>query len=124
MVELRTIGGDQVDRFLARVPLENWENSCFRSPRYGEMCSSLAKCFNSWVKDECFLPITSMLDQIRKKMMSMATERRKDSKGWATILCPQMELKLAERIEKARSLDMIRFDDYVFQVISKNSELC
>ncbi|KAF9621123.1 hypothetical protein IFM89_016617, partial [Coptis chinensis] len=122
MIELRTIGDDQVDRFLARVPLENWANSCFRGSRYGEMCSSLAECFNSWVKGDRFLPITSMLDEIRKKMMNMATERRKDSKGWATILCPQMELKLTERIDKARSLDVIRSDDYVFQVISKNSE--
>ncbi|KAF9598261.1 hypothetical protein IFM89_026092 [Coptis chinensis] len=120
MIELQTIGGDQVDRFLAKVPLENWANSCFRGSRYGEMCSSLAECFNSWVKGERFLPITSMLDEIRNKMMSMVTERRKDSKGWATILCPQMELKLAERIDKARSLDVIRSDDYVFQVISKN----
>ncbi|KAF9598579.1 hypothetical protein IFM89_028206 [Coptis chinensis] len=87
MVELRTIGGDQVDRFLAGVPLENWANSCFSGTRYGDMCSSLAECFNSWVKDEHFLPITSMLYQNRKKMMSMVTERRKDSKVWA-ILCP------------------------------------
>ncbi|KAF9597613.1 hypothetical protein IFM89_020092 [Coptis chinensis] len=81
MVELRTIGDDQVDRFLARVPLENWANSCFRGSRYEEMCSSLVDCFNSWAKDKCFLPNTSMLDQIRKKMMSMVSEWRKDSKG-------------------------------------------
>ncbi|KAF9596531.1 hypothetical protein IFM89_012262 [Coptis chinensis] len=104
MAELLNIGGDAVSNFLSRAPYDNWANAYFCGAWYGEMCSSLVECFNSWIDKEHHLPITAMLDEIRMKMMKMASDRRMECKNWKTIICPKMEVKLAERIEEACSV--------------------
>ncbi|KAF9611351.1 hypothetical protein IFM89_030687 [Coptis chinensis] len=81
---------------------DNWANAYFCGAQYGEMFSSLAECFNSWIDKEHHLPITVMLYEIRMKMMEMTSDRRMECKNWKTILGPKMEVKLAERIEEAR----------------------
>ncbi|KAF9601526.1 hypothetical protein IFM89_020321 [Coptis chinensis] len=95
---------------------EYWANAYFCGARYGEMCSSLAECFNSWIEKERHLPITAMLDGIRMKMMKMASARRMECKNWKSYLCPKIEAKLLERTERARSVTVTKSDDHVFEV--------
>ncbi|KAF5178685.1 Mudr family transposase [Thalictrum thalictroides] len=64
--------------FLSRVPFEHWANAHFPGSRYGDMCSSIAESFNSWVGEERFLPITSMIDRIQNKLK----ERIDAGKTW------------------------------------------
>ncbi|KAF9591787.1 hypothetical protein IFM89_007342 [Coptis chinensis] len=40
---------------------------------FGEMCSNIAESFNYWIGKERYMPITSMLDTIRVKIMGMMT---------------------------------------------------
>ncbi|KAF9624922.1 hypothetical protein IFM89_015642, partial [Coptis chinensis] len=116
MAEFKEISGDAISNFLNRVPYEYWANAYFYGARYGEMCSSLAECFNSWIDKERHLPITTMLDRIWMKMMKMASARRMECKNWKSFLCPKIEAKLLERTEKARSVTVTKSDDHVFEV--------
>ncbi|KAF9589323.1 hypothetical protein IFM89_022650 [Coptis chinensis] len=97
MAKFKEIGGDALSNFLNRAPYEYWANAYFCGAQYGEMCSSLAECFNSWIDKERHLPITAMLDGIRMKMMKMASARRMECKNWKSFLCPKIEAKLLER---------------------------
>ncbi|KAI5310980.1 hypothetical protein L3X38_030084 [Prunus dulcis] len=54
------------------IPKENWSNAFYPGKKYGEMCSNLAECFNSWILIEpiltdyyrsCYgIPIALVLD--------------------------------------------------------------
>ncbi|KAF9597841.1 hypothetical protein IFM89_021926 [Coptis chinensis] len=81
MAEFKEIGGDALSNFLNWVPYEYWANTYFCGAQYGEMCSSLAECFNSWIDKERHLPITAMFDGIRMKMMKMASAWRMECKN-------------------------------------------
>ncbi|KAF9596180.1 hypothetical protein IFM89_007498 [Coptis chinensis] len=45
-----------------------------------------------------------------------------ECKNWKTILCPKMEVKLAEKIEEARFVTVARSDEHVFQVVTEKHE--
>ncbi|KAF9589688.1 hypothetical protein IFM89_027216 [Coptis chinensis] len=94
--KLKKYGGLPVQRFLTDIRLENWANAYFRG--YGEMCSTLAECFNAWITKERFLPITPMLFGIMKKMMEMSWNRLEESMKWNSVLCPKMEIVLASKV--------------------------
>ncbi|KAF9590229.1 hypothetical protein IFM89_032007 [Coptis chinensis] len=61
------------------IRLENWANAYFLGVRYSEMCSTLAECFNAWITNERFLPITPMLFGIMEKMMEMSWNKLEES---------------------------------------------
>ncbi|KAF9622579.1 hypothetical protein IFM89_032478 [Coptis chinensis] len=92
------------------------KNDDFRVTAYGEMCSSLVECYNSWIDKERHLPITAMLDAIRIKMMKMTSAWRMECKNWKSFLCPKIEVKLLERTERTRSVTVTKSDDHVFKV--------
>ncbi|KAF9626647.1 hypothetical protein IFM89_037628 [Coptis chinensis] len=113
MAEFKEIGGDAISNFLNRAPYQYWANAYFYGAWYGEMCYSLAKCFNSWIDKERHLPTTAMLDGIRVKM---ASAQRMECKNWQSFFCPKIEAKLLERTEKARSVTVSKLNDHVFEV--------
>ncbi|KAF9587911.1 hypothetical protein IFM89_006165 [Coptis chinensis] len=96
-LKLKKHGGLPVQRFLTNIRLENWANAYFHGARYGEMCSTLAECFNAWITKEHFLPITPMLFGIMEKMMEMSWNRLEESMKWNSVLCPQIEIVLASK---------------------------
>ncbi|KAF5182296.1 Mudr family transposase [Thalictrum thalictroides] len=110
-----------VNEFFARAPVEHWANAYFRGSRYGNMCSNIAESFNAMIVEERSLPITSMLDMIRVKLMRMMSKRREKSREWTTILCPKMEKLLKERVQEGRTWRVTKSSDYVFEVHTTES---
>ncbi|KAF9620564.1 hypothetical protein IFM89_013229 [Coptis chinensis] len=110
--KLKKYGGLPVQRFLEDIRLENWANAYFRGARYGEMCSTLAECFNVWITKERFLPITPMLFGIMEKMMEMSWNRLEKSMKWNSVLCPKMEIVLASKVEAARTLRVTKLNPF------------
>ncbi|KAF9609928.1 hypothetical protein IFM89_019331 [Coptis chinensis] len=87
---------------------------------FGEMCSNIAESFNSWIGKERYMPITSMLDTIRVKIMDMMTRRREKCNKWKSMMCPKMEKRLVERIQLGRTWKVTKSADDVFEVHSDN----
>ncbi|OVA04270.1 hypothetical protein BVC80_1623g19 [Macleaya cordata] len=107
------MGGNPVQAFCDRTPFECWANTYFVGNSYGELCSNVAESFNAWIRKERYLPITAMVDQIRSKVMMLMSDRREISVGWTSILCPELEKKLEEKIsavhsERSQSVDLSR----------------
>ncbi|KAF9619764.1 hypothetical protein IFM89_009237 [Coptis chinensis] len=127
MVQLRNLGGEAIDKFLARVPYEHWAHAYFQGCRYGERCSTLAECFNSWIEVESFLPFKGLLNEILKRIMKFMDQRREWCKTWIMILCPNMEDIIAKKIQHARLLKVLRTSEYVYEVtegdVSHNVDL-
>ena len=74
--ELKIIGGEKVNAFLARNPYEKWANIDFPRNRYGEMSSGDAESFNSWILKARDMPLVPMLDTIRIQLMDRMSKRR------------------------------------------------
>ncbi|XP_028060256.1 uncharacterized protein LOC114263872 [Camellia sinensis] len=76
LVELKIECGLRVEKFLDDIPYDHWSNAYFQGQRFGEIRSNVAESFNSWVRKECHLPITKLIDSVRIKLMRKIAKKR------------------------------------------------
>ncbi|XP_061993537.1 uncharacterized protein LOC133711424 [Rosa rugosa] len=120
--ELREAGGaDIIDPFLADLPVQNWCRAFFPGCRYGIMANSIAESFNAWFAVEREMPMYTMLDQTRIRVMQMMGERRDEAQLWTSQLTPVMEGRLKEGMEKACRFNVHYSHTNVYEVRSKYS---
>ncbi|KAL6518686.1 hypothetical protein OROHE_017736 [Orobanche hederae] len=63
----KAVGGKIAEEWISELPLDKW--AVAHSPnikRYGEMTSNAAEQFNAWIKEARSLPITYMIEHIRR----------------------------------------------------------
>ncbi|XP_026399591.1 uncharacterized protein LOC113295472 [Papaver somniferum] len=78
MQKLKDMGCDGLHKFLSEIPVECWSNAHCLVYRYGDMCSNIAESFNSWIKEAKGMPIATLVNWIRLKIMEhMSTRKRK-----------------------------------------------
>jgi len=68
----------------------------------------LAESFSSCILEGCVLPITSIIDLIKKRVMMKMIENR-SVMSWTMMLCPEIEKKLAINIQAPRTMSLMRF---------------
>ena len=119
--DLKTLATNVTENFFRGAPLDHWVNAFFPGRKYGVMCSNMAESYNSWVANERNLPITSMIDQIRVKIMKQMSDRREMSRNWRTILCPEVEKCLKEKVKESSTWKVIKSSDFIFEVIEEKS---
>ncbi|XP_026430916.1 uncharacterized protein LOC113328037 [Papaver somniferum] len=94
MQKLKDMGCDGLHKFLSEIPVECWSNAHWLGCHYGDMCSNIAESFNSWINETKGMPIATLVNWIRLKIMEqMSTRKRK----WATykgFICPRLEKKV------------------------------
>ncbi|OVA06109.1 zinc finger protein [Macleaya cordata] len=118
---MHIMGGEKVRKFIDVIPLKCWANLYFKGQRYGEITLELAESFNGWIKFECTLPVTLMVDTIRITMMKMMSERRENCRSWKGLLCPKIEKLIATNFEVERTWDLTKSYDFVYEVHSDPS---
>lgn len=96
-------GGERAKSFMGSVDKSHWCNAFFKGQRYGEMTSSAVESFNSWVLEERHLPVFYLVDELRTKIMRQMAERREEALKWNSVLCPEMDKRLQNNINKGRS---------------------
>ncbi|KAL8465283.1 hypothetical protein ACS0TY_034691 [Phlomoides rotata] len=112
------------EEWLEELPVEKW--SIAYSPhmqRYGEMTSNAAESFNSWIREARELPITYMIDSIRKGLCRWYVEIREDSTRWTGALTPSKESLWHELIEQGMSWFVVKCPNGDFEVSSSPSVL-
>lgn len=103
ITELKELGGSKVVDFLDRLPNANWCHAYFPGKRYGELTNNLVESFNSWIKNERFLPITQLFDKIRLKLMEQMANRREIAMKLNTGVCPVMDKRITDLFHFSRS---------------------
>ncbi|KAH7834878.1 hypothetical protein Vadar_020569 [Vaccinium darrowii] len=114
-----TEGGTKVSNFLENLPVKHWSTVHFSGCRYGEMYSNVAESFNSWIKDERYLPVRNLVDAIRVKIMDMIVQRRKISSAWVGKICPKMDEKLHDAYQESRTWAVLPSGNGEFEVHSE-----
>ncbi|XP_058217306.1 uncharacterized protein LOC131328374 [Rhododendron vialii] len=109
-------GGDKARTFIASVPKEHWSNAYFKGQRYGEMSSSAVESFNNWILKAREMPVFYLVDELRRKIMKQMADRRVKSMKWNSVICPNMDKKLARFIKKGRSWRIIMSKGSLYEV--------
>ncbi|XP_028121256.1 uncharacterized protein LOC114318534 [Camellia sinensis] len=121
LVELKIEGGSKVEKFLDDIPYDHWSNVYFQGQCFGEMWSTVAESFNSWIREECHLPITKLIDSVRIKLMRKITKRMELVNKWNDVICPQMESKLHDAFNTSRPWIVSSSGNDVYEVHSHPS---
>ncbi|KAL7166722.1 hypothetical protein ACSBR2_037401 [Camellia fascicularis] len=94
------------------VFVTNWHGG----KRYGEMCTNVAESFNSWIRDECHLFSTSLVNAVRVKLMEQFSNRREVGNKWNCIVCPFVEKKLAEAFNNTKAWIVKKCNDDIYEI--------
>lgn len=86
---------------------EHWANAFFKGARYNHFKSVVAESFYIWVSELHSLPITQVIETMRRKMMELIYMRRMDSDQWSSRLTPSSEEKLQKDTLNSRSLEVL-----------------
>ncbi|KAG5531881.1 hypothetical protein RHGRI_026479 [Rhododendron griersonianum] len=111
-------GGDKAKTFIASVPKQHWTNAYFQGHRYGEMSSSAIESFNNWILAARLMPIMNLVEELRSKIMIQMLRRREEASRWVSQICPDMDAKLAKRIDKGRSWRVYKSKTGLYEVKS------
>ncbi|KAL7202977.1 hypothetical protein ACSBR1_034430 [Camellia fascicularis] len=105
-----------VQKFLEDLPNECWCNAYFQGKRYGEMCTNVAKSFNSWIRDEHHLFSTSHVDAICVKLMEQFSKMREVRNKWNRIVCPFAEKKLEKTFNDTKAWIVKKCSDDIYEI--------
>ncbi|KAL6561792.1 hypothetical protein OROMI_017393 [Orobanche minor] len=113
------VGGKVAEEWISELPLDKW--AVAHSPnikRYGEMTSNAAEQFNAWIKEARSLPITYMIEHIRRGISQWIVNRRQDSLQWTGALCPRKENLWNFYVTLSRSWMVVDCPSGKFEVMS------
>ncbi|KAH7843031.1 hypothetical protein Vadar_011953 [Vaccinium darrowii] len=113
--ELCEVGAKE---FISSVSYDQWANAYFPRKQYGEMSSNAVESFNSWICEARKMPILQCVDEIRVQIMRQMYERKQLSRKWCSVVCPEMDLLLKNRIDKGKTWPVYGSSDEVFEVSS------
>lgn len=119
--KLVNVGGYRVEGFLRDTPKEMWATAFFEGQRYGEMTSNACESWNSQIREERLLPIVSMIDGIRARLMQQMCNRRHQADGWSSKLCKTIEKDMNCKVEQARGWDVRKASNDIWEVFSMPS---
>ncbi|XP_022760791.1 uncharacterized protein LOC111306988 isoform X1 [Durio zibethinus] len=95
---------------------EHWANAFFKGARYNHLKSSTTESFCDWVSDLPAMPITQVIETIRRKMMEFMYTRKMDSDQWSSKLTPSAEENLQKSLVNSRSLEVLFSPGSCFKV--------
>ncbi|XP_012830429.1 PREDICTED: uncharacterized protein LOC105951519 [Erythranthe guttata] len=110
----------RAESFIRDSDPNRWANAYFSGDRWGIMNSNQVECWNGWVKDERSLPVPSMIDMIRIKIMKMIGNRREDSLVMAGTVCPRVEKRLLINYTASRLLKYTRSSGTRYEVYEED----
>ncbi|XP_012844525.1 PREDICTED: uncharacterized protein LOC105964562 [Erythranthe guttata] len=110
----------RAESFIRDSDPNRWANAYFSMDRWGIMNGNQVECWNGWVKYERSLPVPSMIDTIRIKIMKMIGNRWEDSLVMADTVCPKVEKRLLINYTASRLLKYTRSSGTRYEVYEED----
>ncbi|XP_026451019.1 uncharacterized protein LOC113351205 [Papaver somniferum] len=116
MQNLKDMGCDGLQKFLREIPVECWSNAHCLGCRYGDMCSNIADSFNSWIKEAKGMPIATLVNWIRLKIMEQMSTRKRKGAAYKGFICPRLEKKVLSFIRAGVQWRITKSGDMEWEV--------
>jgi hypothetical protein len=120
MDELNLISKDAYN-YLMKIDRSIWSKAWFNIfPKCDLLVNNLCECFNAYILKARDLPIISMLEMIRKKLMKRYQAKRDGIRTMIGRLCPRIVVKLDEIGQVARHCYNTYVEDGLYEVTHNN----
>ncbi|XP_026385145.1 uncharacterized protein LOC113280776 [Papaver somniferum] len=116
MQKFKDMGCDGLHKFLSEIPVEYWSNAHCLGCRYGDMCSNIAESFNSWIKEAKGMPIATLVNWIRLKIMEQMSTRKRKGATYKGFICPRLEKKVLASIRAGVQWRITKSGDMEWEV--------
>ncbi|KAF5733248.1 hypothetical protein HS088_TW17G00790 [Tripterygium wilfordii] len=116
MAEIEEVSSDAAN-WIRQFPPSHWALVYFEGTRYGHLSSNIDE-FNRWILEVRELPVIQIIERIHTKLMIEFEDRRMKSSSWFSVLAPSAEKRMSEAISHATTYQVLRSDDFEFEVLS------
>jgi hypothetical protein len=122
MNELNLISNDAYN-YLMKIDRSLWSRAWFNTfPKCDLLVNNLCECFNAYILKARDLPIISMLEMIRKKLMKRYQAKRDGIRTMTGRLCPRIVIKLDEIGQVAGHCYSTYAGDGLYEVTHNNKQ--
>ncbi|KAH9671509.1 SWIM-type domain-containing protein [Citrus sinensis] len=122
MAELNEISPAGHD-WLMQIPVVCWAKHCFPAhTKSNHVTNNMSESFNNWIKNYRGMPILRMLEEIRRKLMTLIHTRQQEVLAWQDKLPPVVRRRVTREKEAARSLTVIFGHNQTFEVMEDVSK--
>lgn len=104
-------------KWVHQFPPSRWALVYSDGLRYGHLSSNVDE-FNKWILEARELPVIQVIERIHSKLTAGFEERRCKSNSWTSTLAPSAEKRVSEAINRASTYQVLRSDEFEFEVIS------
>ncbi|XP_058212292.1 uncharacterized protein LOC131324362 [Rhododendron vialii] len=107
----------EAHEWLLKEPPQHWAR-CFFSPmpKCNRLDNNLSESFNKSIMEARDKPILTMLEMIRRQLMSRFQERFHFIQKFSGLICPSIQKKLEKKKAKARDCDVLYAGGTIFEV--------
>ncbi|XP_073129065.1 uncharacterized protein [Henckelia pumila] len=109
--------------WLNKIPPAHWARSHFLiSSFYDVIVNNMTESFNSYILEARDMPIISMFEWIRTKLMSRIQVKRKGIENYVSDICPNIVKRLNENEQKGRNCAVVFCGMMEYQIQTPNGQ--
>ncbi|XP_019447190.1 PREDICTED: uncharacterized protein LOC109350404 [Lupinus angustifolius] len=116
MAEIHEVSSE-ASKWLQQFHPSQWALVYFEGTRYGHLSSNIVE-FSKWILEARELPIIQVIERIHSKLKVEFNDRRLKSCSWFSVLAPSAESRMVEAISQASTYQVLRSDEFEFEVLS------
>ncbi|XP_049390426.1 uncharacterized protein LOC125854873 [Solanum stenotomum] len=109
--------GNEINDDLLHYPQVSWVRAFFQEhSKYDAVENNMCETFNSWILSCRHKSIITMLEEIRRKLMTRTVDMVKFADIWICDIAPMTRLMLEENKEKSRACKVLWNADVGFEI--------
>jgi len=122
MKELKSISPDAYE-YLSKIDPSTWSRAWFSTfPKCDLIVNNLSECFNSWILKQHDLPIISLLEMLRKKLLKRYQRKLEGIMNMDGRICPKILARLDELAVDVGHCYGVYAGDGFYEIIEKQKQ--
>ena len=105
-------------KWVTKNNLEHRAMSKFPKKRRDKMTTNIAESFNSWLREECYQTIYTLLLMHMDKLVGFLTNHITQTKKWRSVVGLKIEEKLLANIMRSRPISVMPYIGGTFRVFT------
>ncbi|KAH9724164.1 SWIM-type domain-containing protein [Citrus sinensis] len=109
---------------LRKLPAKYWSRHAFDNQcKTDHVTNNMTESFNAWFGVQRNLPILTMLEWMRKKIMKRMVNRRQKAQAWETTIPGRIYAKMMKNLQIGSANPVCRASEWLYEVDDRDSYL-